>query len=104
MHTFMDTQNIQKIVRVSLNIKDKQGTKVLERSLGLDITIQLLIHKIFSQIIDSGLHFPERFFDFSCKKFLFKTKQKLLSHVNSFWSEVYKKCQKWFRMFEAYLK
>ena len=38
MHTFMDTQNIQKIVRVSLNIKDKQGTKVLERSLGLDIT------------------------------------------------------------------
>ena len=38
-----------------------------------------------------------RFWNFSCMRFPFKkTKQKVLSHVNSFWSEIYKKCQKWF--------
>ena len=36
---------------------------------------------IFSQIIDSSPYFPERFCDFSCKKFPFKTKQKVLSYV-----------------------
>ena len=33
-------------------------------------------------------------FAISCMRFPFKTKQKVLSHVNSFWSEIYKKCQK----------
>jgi hypothetical protein len=37
-------------------------------------------------------------------KFPFKTKRKVLSHVNSFLSDIYKKCQKWFWMFEAYLE
>ena len=32
------------------------------------------------------------------------SKQNVLSHVNSFWSENYTKCQKWFWIFEAYLK
>ena len=58
---------------------------------------------ILSQIIDSSPCFPERFGDFSCMKFPFKTKQKVLSHV-SFWSDIYKKCQKWFWIFEAYLE
>ena len=78
-----------------------QGTREITR---LDITMQKLIQDIFSQIIDSCCYFPERFCDFSCNKLLFKTKYKVLSHVNRFWSEVYKKCQKWFWMFEAYLK
>ena len=50
----------------------------------------------FISIIDSSSGCPERFRDFSCIKFPFKTKQKVLSHVNSFWSDIYKKCQKWF--------
>ena len=62
----------------------------------LDLTIQPLIQDISSQIIDSSPCFSERFRDFSCMKFPFKTKQKVLSHVNSFWSDIYKKCQKWF--------
>ena len=68
------------------------GTRVITR---LDITMQLLIQDIFSQIIDSSPQLPERLRDFSCRKFPFKTKLKVLSHVNSFWSEIYKKCQKW---------
>ena len=70
----------------------------------LDLTMQPLIQDILSQIIDSSPCCPERFRDFSCMRFPFKTKQKVLSHVNSFWSEIYKKCQKWFWMFEAYLE
>ena len=62
----------------------------------LDITMQPLLQDIFSQLIASSPYFPERFCDFSCIRFPFKTKQKVLSHVNSFWSEIYKKCQKWF--------
>ena len=55
--------------------------------------MQPLIQDIFSQIIDSSYYFPTRFCDFSCMKFPFKTKQKVLSYVNSFWSEIYKKCK-----------
>jgi hypothetical protein len=62
----------------------------------LDLTMQPLIQDILSQIIDSSPCCPERFRDFSCMRFPFKTKQKVLSHVNSFWSYIYKKCQKWF--------
>ena len=40
----------------------------------LDITMQPLIQDIFSQIIDSFPYFPERFCDFSCMRFPFKTK------------------------------
>ena len=66
------------------------GTREITR---LDITMQPLILDIFSQIIDSSPYFPERFRDFFCMRFPFKTKQKLfmLSHVNSFWSEIYEK-------------
>jgi hypothetical protein len=53
--------------------------------------MQLLIQDIFSKIIDSSLDFPERFCDISCMNFPFKTKQKVLSHVNIFLSEIYKK-------------
>ena len=52
--------------------------------------MQPLIQDIFSHIIGSSPYFPERFCDFSCMRFLFKTKQKMLSRVNSFWSEIYK--------------
>ena len=55
--------------------------------------MQSLIQDIFSQIIDSSAYFPEKFCDLSCMRFPFKTKQKMLYHVNSFWSEIYKKCQ-----------
>ena len=82
-----------------------QRTKALNREItGLDITMQPLIQDIFSQIIDSSPYFPERLCDFSCMRFPFKTKQKVLSHVNSFCSEIYKKCQKWFWKFEPYMK
>ena len=54
----------------------------------LDITMQSLIQDIFSQIIDCCLHFPEKFCDFSCNELNFK---KVIAHVNSFWSDVYKK-------------
>ena len=60
----------------------------------LDLTMQPLIHPILSQIIDSSPCCPERFRDFSCMRFPFRTKQKVLSHVNSFWSDIYKKRQK----------
>ena len=41
--------------------------KALKRLLNrLDITMQPLIQHISSQIIDSYLHFPQRFSDFSC--------------------------------------
>ena len=71
--------------------------KALERLLlRLDITMQPLIQDIFSQVIDSSPFFPVRFCDFSCMRLPFKTKQKVLSLVNSFWPEIYKKCQKWF--------
>ena len=41
--------------------------KALKRLLNrLDIPMQPLIQHIFSQIIDSYLHFPQRFSDFSC--------------------------------------
>ena len=33
-----------------------------------------------------------------------KQNKKVLSHVSSFWSDIYKKCQEWFWMFEAYLE
>ena len=46
--------------------------------------MQPLVQDIFSQIIDSTPCFPERFCDFSCMRFPFKTKQKVLSHVISF--------------------
>ena len=46
--------------------------------------MQPLIQDILSQIIDSSPGCPERFHDFSCIKFPFKTKQEVLSHVNSF--------------------
>ena len=78
-----------------------EGTREISR---LDLTMQSLIQDILSQIIDSSPCCPERFRDFSCMRFPFKTKQKVLSHVNSFWSEIYKKCQKWFWVFEAYLE
>ena len=71
----------------------RQGTREITR---LDLTMQPLIQDILSQIIDSSPCCPERFRDFSCMRFPFKTKQKVLSHVNSFWSDIYKKCQKWF--------
>jgi hypothetical protein len=58
--------------------------------------MQPLIQDILSQIIDSSPCCPERFRDFSCMRFPFKTKQKVLSHLNSFGSDIYKKCQKWF--------
>ena len=64
--------------------------------------MQSLIQDIFSQIIDSSPYFPERLYDFSCMRS--PSKQNVLSHVNSFWSENYTKCQKWFWIFEAYLK
>ena len=48
-----------------------QGTREVTR---LDITMQPLIQDIFSQIIDSSHYFPERFCDFSCMRFPFKTK------------------------------
>ena len=70
----------------------------------LDITMQPLIQDIFSQIIDSSPYFPKRFCDFSCMRFPFKTKQNVLSHANIFRSEIDKKCQNWFWMFEAYLE
>ena len=54
--------------------------------------MQPLIQDIFYQIIDSSPYLPERFCDFSCMRFPFKKNQKVLSHVNSFWSEIYKKC------------
>ena len=53
--------------------------------------MQPLIQDIFSKINDSSLDFPERFCDISCMKFPFKAKQKVLSHVNIFLSEIYKK-------------
>ena len=46
--------------------------------------MQPLIQDISSEIIDSSPCCPERFHDFSGMKFPFKTKQKVLSHVNSF--------------------
>ena len=42
--------------------------------------MQPLIQDILSQIIDSSPCCPERFCDFSCMRFPFKTKQKVLSH------------------------
>ena len=70
-----------------------QGTREITR---LDITMKPLMQDIISQIIDSSSNFPESFCDLSCMRFPFKTKQKVSSHVNSFWSEIYKKCKKWF--------
>ena len=46
--------------------------------------MQPLIQDIFSQIIDSSAYLPERLYDFSCMKIPFKTKQKVLFHVNNF--------------------
>ena len=57
--------------------------KVLEIN-RLDITMQPLLQDIFSQFIASSPYFPKRFCDFSCMRFSFKTKQKVLSDVNSF--------------------
>ena len=48
--------------------------------------MQPLIEDIFSQIIDTSSYFPEKFYDFSCMRFLFKTK-KVFSHVDSFCQE-----------------
>ena len=59
--------------------------------------MQPLIQDIFPQIIDSSPYFPERFCDFSCMRFPFKTK----SHINSF---NVSKLQEMPKMFEAYLK
>ena len=73
-------------------------TKALERLLNrLAITMQPLIQDIFSHIIDSLFFIFLKGFVISivrnCRS---KQFQKGVSHVNSFWSEVYKKFQKWF--------
>ena len=54
-------------------VERNQGTREITR---LDLTIQPLIHDIFSQIIDSSPCFPERFRDLSCMNSPSKQNQK----------------------------
>jgi hypothetical protein len=48
-----------------MTIQFQFKTTALPAKLGLDITMQPLLHHIVSQIIDSCFYFPEIFCDFS---------------------------------------